>query len=320
MRIAAATFEMHEAILITDADAKILRVNRAFSEITGYAAEEVIGKNPRIMSSGKHDRTFYLKMWQQLLSAGSWSGEIWDKRKNGEIFPKWMSITAVKNERQETLQYVAIFSDISERKRIEQEIHNLSFYDTLTQLPNRRLFIERLRAALPASSRRRDYGAVLFLDMDRFKLLNDTLGHDYGDLMLIEVANRIQSCVREMDTVARLGGDEFVVLIESLSADEQDASRQVGIIAEKIREALARPYRMREQEHQSSPSIGIALYRGNEASADVLLRHADLAMYQAKNAGGNSVCFFDSRMRDNVQRHDTLEETPTRQGRDAENE
>lgn len=320
LRIAAATFETHEAILITDAQSTILRVNRAFSEITGYAAEEVIGKNPRIMSSGKHDRAFYLQMWQQLLSVGSWAGEIWDKRKNGEIFPKWMSITAVKNERQETLQYVAIFSDITERKRVEQEIHNLAFYDTLTQLPNRRLFIERLRATLPASSRRRDYGAVLFLDMDRFKSLNDTLGHDYGDMMLIEVASRIKACVREMDTVARLGGDEFVVLIESLSADEQDASRQVGIIAAKIREALAQPYRLREHEHHSSPSIGIALYRGNEESADVLLRHADLAMYQAKNAGGNSACFFDPGMRDNASCHDTVEESPPRQGGNAESE
>ncbi|TAJ81036.1 MAG: EAL domain-containing protein [Gallionellaceae bacterium] len=307
LRVAAAAFETHDAILITDAQANIIRVNRAFSEITGYSAAEVLGKNPRIMNSGKQDRAFYTRMWQQLLSGGAWAGEIWDRRKNGEIYPKWLSITAVKNGRQETTQYVAIFSDITERKRIEEKIRNLAFYDTLTELPNRRLLIERLRAALPASARRRDYGAVLLLDMDRFKVLNDTLGHDCGDLMLVEVANRIKSCVRGMDTVARLGGDEFVVLIEGVSRDEQDASRKVGMVAEKIREVLARPYRIKKREHYSSPSIGIAMYRDHGESVDALLRHADLAMYQAKNSGRNAVCFFDRVMQDNAERHDALE-------------
>ena len=305
--VAAAAFETHDAILITDAQSNIIRVNHAFTEITGYTAEEVLGKNPSIMSSGKHDQAFYIKMWQQLLHAGSWSGEIWDKRKNGKVYPKWMTITAVKNVRQETTQYVAIFSDITERKRIEEEIRNLAFYDVLTQLPNRRLLLERLRAALSASTRHRDYGALLFLDMDRFKVLNDTLGHDYGDLMLIEVANRIKSCVREMDTVARLGGDEFVVLIEGVSHDEQDASRKVGTVAEKIREALAAPYVFKEHQYHSSPSIGITLYRDNTESVDVLLQHADLAMYQAKKGGRNAVCFFDPVMQDNSERHDELE-------------
>ncbi|HLP96973.1 MAG TPA: PAS domain S-box protein [Sideroxyarcus sp.] len=308
LRVAAATFETHDAILITDAESNIIRVNRAFTEITGYSAAEVLGKNPRIMSSGRHDRDFYLKLWQQLLSAGSWSGEIWDRRKNGEVYPKWMTISAVKDERHETVQYVAIFSDITERKRIEEEIRSLAFYDPLTQLPNRRLFIERLRAALSASVRRRDYGAVLFLDMDNFKSLNDTLGHDFGDLMLIEVANRIKSCVREMDTVARLGGDEFVVLIEGVSHDEQDALRKVATVAEKIRESLARPYKLKEHEHHSSPSIGITLYHDSEKSVDTLLKHADLAMYQAKNSGRNAVRFFDPVMQDNAERHDELEE------------
>jgi GGDEF domain-containing protein len=149
-------------------------------------------------------------MWQKLLYSGSWSGEIWDKRKNGEIYPKWMTITAVKDQKQATTHYVAIFSDITARKKTEGEIHHLAFYDALTELPNRRLFLDRLHAALVASARRNDYGAVLFIDMDRFKALNDTLGHDYGDLLLIEVGQRIKACVREMDTVARYGGDEFL--------------------------------------------------------------------------------------------------------------
>ncbi len=205
LRIAAATFDTHEAILITDVQGNIVRVNSAFSDITGYREDEVIGKNPRIMSSGRQDKAFYIEMWQQLLHTGSWGGEIWDKRKNGQIYPKWLTITAVKNDRQETSHYVAIFSDITARKQAEEEIRNLAFYDSLTRLPNRRLFMDRFRAALTISTRRNDFGAVLFIDLDRFKILNDTLGHDYGDLLLVDVAGRIKSCVREMDTVAQAG-------------------------------------------------------------------------------------------------------------------
>lgn len=308
LRVAAVAFETRDAILITDADANIIRINRAFTEITGYLPQDVLGKNPRIMSSGKHDHAFFIEMWQKLQHTGSWSGEVWDKRKNGEVYPKWMTITAVKNQWQETTQYVAIFSDITERKRAEEEIRILAFYDTLTKLPNRRLFLERLRAALPASARRHDYGAVMFLDMDKFKIINDTLGHDYGDLMLIEVARRIKDCVREMDTVARLGGDEFVVLVEGISNDEHDASYKIGTVAEKIREALAQPYLLKEHEYHSSPSIGITLYHGNEETVDILLRHADLAMYQVKNEGRNAIRFFDPVMQDNAERHDALRE------------
>jgi len=292
LRVAAAAFETHDAILITDARSNIIRVNRAFTEITGYSAEEVQGKNPRIMNSGKQDRAFYIRMWQQLLHAGSWAGEIWDRRKNGEIYPKWLSISAVKNERQETTQYVAIFSDITERKRAEEEMRSMAFYDTLTQLPNRRLFMDRFQAALAASARHGDYGALLFIDLDRFKLLNDTFGHDYGDLMLVEVANRIKSCVREMDTVARLGGDEFVVLLESLGSERENAVHKAGLVAEKIREVLTHPYILKDREHRSSPSIGISLLHGGEEPVEDLIRQADAAMYQAKDGGGNTVRFY----------------------------
>ena len=306
LRVAAAAFETQDAILITDASANIIRVNQAFTDITGYSSAEVLGKNPRMMNSGRQDKAFFVEMWRHLRTAGSWSGEIWDRRKNGQIYPKWMTVTAVKNEQQETTRYVAIFSDITARKQAEEDIRSLAFYDALTKLPNRRLFIDRFQAALPVSARHNNYGAVLFLDLDKFKVLNDTLGHDYGDLLLIEVAARIKSCVREMDTVARLGGDEFVVLVEEVSDDLDEASRKVGLVAEKIREALARPYCLKEHEYHSSPSIGISLYHGNEETVDTLLHNADLAMYQAKESGRNAVRFFDADMQHNVAAHAEL--------------
>lgn len=233
MRIAAVTFETDAAIMISDPGGNILRVNNAFQKITGYSAEEVAGKNPSILSSGRHDNVFYSEMWSRLLETGTWAGEIWDRRKSGQIYPKWLTITAVKNPAGATTGYVAIFTDITERKRAEAEIRNLAFYDPLTKLPNRRLLLDRFNQALANSARSRQYGAVLFLDMDKFKMLNDTLGHDYGDLMLIEVAKRIGFVVRGSDIVARLGGDEFVVLIEELGEDPLQASNKLIAVAEK---------------------------------------------------------------------------------------
>lgn len=307
LRVAAVAFETHDAILITDAMANIVRVNRAFTDITGYGEEEVLGKNPRIMSSGRQDKEFYIEMWQQLLHTGSWSGEIWDRRKSGQIYPKWLNITAVKNDKQEITHYVAIFSDITVRKQADEEIRNLAFYDALTRLPNRRLFHDRFRAGLTISARRNDYGAVLFIDLDRFKVLNDTMGHDYGDLLLVEVAGRIKSCVREMDTVARLGGDEFVVLLEGIGAAMEEASRRAGTVAEKIREYLSMPYCLKEFEHHNSPSIGISLFNGSKISVDELMQQADMAMYQAKSAGRNVVRFFDPVMQQKVAMRASLE-------------
>ena len=206
----------------------------------------------------------------------------------------------VMNSEGSVEKLMGITEDITERKKAEEEIHNLAFYDALTKLPNRRLFLDRFGTALTVSVRFNNYGAVLFIDLDRFKLLNDTLGHDYGDLLLIEVAARVKSCVREMDTVARLGGDEFVVLIEGVSDDQEEASHTVGLVAEKIRESLARPYHLNSHEHHCSPSIGISLYRGNDEPVEELLQHADMAMYQAKDSGRNAVRFFDPVMQNNV--------------------
>jgi diguanylate cyclase (GGDEF)-like protein/PAS domain S-box-containing protein len=307
LRVLAVAFETHEAIMITDANARIIKVNQAFQDITGYSSEDVLGKNPRILSAGLQDQVFYAAMWAQLLSRGTWAGEIWDKRKSGQVYPKLLTITAVKDKFGKTTEYVAIFKDITELKRAEDEIHNLAFYDGLTKLPNRRLLMDRLRAALTSSARSNHYGAVLFLDMDKFKTLNDTLGHEYGDLLLIEVAKRIQSCVREVDTVARLGGDEFVILLEDVDEFVKEASQKAAVIADKIRISLSLPYMLNNKEQHSSPSIGVTLYNGNTESAETLIKKSDMAMYQAKDSGRNAVRFFNPVMQQAVETRASIE-------------
>ena len=296
MRIAAVTFETQEAILITDPDGNILRVNHAFEEITGYSAEEVIGSNPRMFQSGIHDAEFFRSMWTDLLGTGKWAGEIWDKRKDGEVYPKLMTITATNDDEDRVTNYVAVFRDISNRKKSEQEIHQLAFYDPLTKLPNRRLLLDRLQQGLAISARSGRHGALLFLDLDHFKTINDTRGHAKGDQLLIEVARRLFTCVREGDSVARLGGDEFVVVLEELSSDADEAATQTEMVAEKIRMELDKPYVMGDYEFHSTVSIGISLFFDHRESAEDLLRHADVAMYQAKMAGRNTMRFFDPHM------------------------
>ena len=309
LRISEVAFETSDAIMITDADCHIVRVNQAFLDITGYSSDEVIGKNARMMNSGRHDKIFNAEigMWQQLFQDGSWTGEISGMRKNGESYPKWMKITAVTNRDRQTTHYVGIFNDLSERNNREEEIRKLASYDKLTRLPNRHLFLDRFAEKLTNSTRLNSYGAILLIDLDRFKILNDTMGHDCGDLLLIEVAARLKSCVREMDTVARLGADEFIVHIDDVSNDLDETSRKVGLVAEKIREYLARPYFCDGHPMLSSSSIGISLYCGNEIPGDVLVQHAEMAMYQAKNAGRNSIRFFDPVMQDKVTAHAALE-------------
>jgi diguanylate cyclase (GGDEF)-like protein/PAS domain S-box-containing protein len=307
LRVTAAAFETHEGIMITNADNNIIRVNQAFQSITGFTANEVLGKNPRMLSSGCHSKGFYEDMWRQLLGIGTWTGEILDRRKNGEVYPHWMTITAVRDDAGKTTEYVCIFSDITARKSAEDEIRKLAFSDPLTKLPNRRLLKDRLRSALSVSVRSNHYGAVMFLDMDKFKMLNDTLGHDFGDLLLVEVAMRIKSCLRDVDTVARLGGDEFVVIIEELGESIEDASNKVSLIAEKIRISLCSPYQLKDNEHHCSSSIGVSLFHGHEQSATVLLKQADLAMYQAKDSGRNAVRFYDPTMQQSVEARASLE-------------
>ena len=305
-RIAASAFESQESLIITDADGVILRVNQAFTKTTGYTAEEVVGQTPSLLKSGRHDADFYRAMWKTIHRSGKWQGEIWDRRKNGEIYPKWLTISAVKDANGGVTHYVGSHLDITERKAAEEKIRHLAFYDSLTQLPNRRLLMDRLQQALAASARSGRSGALLFLDLDNFKSLNDTLGHGIGDLLLQQVAQRLESCVRESDTVARLGGDEFVVVLEALSYDPLEAAEQAEAIGEKILATLYQPYRLATQEYQSSASIGVVLFNGQQSSLEELLKQADIAMYQAKKAGRNTVRFFDPKMQAAVEAHAVL--------------
>ncbi|MDP4028607.1 MAG: PAS domain S-box protein [Gallionella sp.] len=302
LRIAATVFESQEGMLVTDAHRVILRVNHAFASITGYPAEEVVGHTPGILNSGRHDAAFYAAMWESVRSTGAWHGEIWDRRKSGEVYPGELNITAVKGDAGEITHYVVTLHDITARKAAEEQIYNLAFYDSLTQLPNRRLLNDRLGQTMAASRRSNHYGALMFLDLDNFKPLNDTHGHGVGDLLLIEVARRLTGCVRESDTVARFGGDEFVVMLGELVEDKAGSTAQAGIVAEKIRVALFEPYLLAFKheseaetsvEHRCAASIGVVLFIGHEAGAEDVIKWADIAMYQAKECGRNRVRFFE---------------------------
>jgi diguanylate cyclase (GGDEF)-like protein/PAS domain S-box-containing protein len=296
MRIAATAFESLHGIMVTDANGAIVRVNNAFTAITGYSAEEVVGRKPSLLMAGRHNKEFYAGIWQQLVATGGWSGEIWDRRKNGEIFPKWQTISAVKGPDGHVTHYVAIFFDTTERKEAEEQIRHLAFYDPLTGLPNRRLLMDRLQQALANSARSQRHGALLFIDLDQFKTLNDTMGHDMGDLLLQQVSNRLTGCVRDGDTVARLGGDEFVVMLDGLGENPEEAAARAKTAGENILRTLNQVYMLAGYEHHSTPSIGVTLYCGHEISIDELLKRADLAMYQSKAAGRNTMHFFDPQM------------------------
>ena len=298
LHLAATTFESQQGIMITDKDANILRVNKAFTEITGYSQEQVLGKNPRILSSGRHNKAFYQALWQQLSSQGHYEGELWNRRQNGELYPEWLAITAVKNADQELGYYVGVFSDITEKKDAEGRIHALAFYDPLTQLPNRRLLLDRFNQELSDAVRQQHYGAVIFLDLDFFKLLNDAKGHLVGDELLVQVANRLLSVLRKEDTPARLGGDEFVVLLHANASTLAIAADQAGAVAEKIKTCLNQPFILGHYEHQLSTSIGIALFPEHHDSPEVILQQADTAMYRSKASGRNTISFFHPSMQE----------------------
>ena len=304
LRIAAIAFEAQEGMLIADANGIILRVNQAFTLITGYSSEDAVGNSPRLLRSGRHGYDFYTRLWDSLRQLGTWQGEIWNRRKSGESYPQWLTITAVKDKGGTVTHYVATMTDITQRKLAESEINALAFYDPLTGLPNRRLMLDRLRQAVTSGDRHQRHGALMMMDLDNFKTLNDTQGHDVGDQLLIEVASRLQAGVREGDTVARLGGDEFVVILEGLDRAGFSAL-QAEAVGVKIQALINKPYELvlhsRGSQsgkciHHCSVSIGITLFHDQQVSTEELMKRADTAMYQAKTAGRNTLRFFDPEM------------------------
>jgi diguanylate cyclase (GGDEF)-like protein/PAS domain S-box-containing protein len=282
-----------EAIVITDAGNNIIQVNKAFSEITGYAPEEVLGKNPRILKSGRHNQDFYREMWDTLLKTGSWQGEVMDRRKGGEIYPKWLAISVVRDEKGAIRNYIALFSDITERKASYERIQYLAHFDALTHLPNRTLLNDRVELAIAGAKRDQRRLAVIFLDLDRFKNVNDSLGHHAGDLLLQAVAERLKNCVRESDTISRLGGDEFVLLLNGI-LEPNDAAG----VAQKVLNVLANPFSLDGHEVRIGASLGISIYPDNGLDGSDLFKNADAAMYDAKKNGRNNFRFFSTPMND----------------------
>ncbi|WP_175535120.1 bifunctional diguanylate cyclase/phosphodiesterase [Halomonas saccharevitans] len=307
LRIAAMAFETHLGMLVTDERGAILRVNETFTRITGYSEAEVLGRNPGMLRSGRHDDDFYQALWESVEQHGSWQGEIWNRRKNGEIFPEWLTISAVRNDAGELTHYVATFNDITRRKAAEEEIHQLAFFDPLTGLPNRRLMLDRLASALKDSYRSGQFGALLYLDLDNFQRVNDTRGHLIGDDLLQQVAMRLDRVLRETDTLARLGGDEFALLLHDLGHDQVQVAVVAERIAHKLLGALQAPMRLAGGELSVTASLGITLYRDRETTLEQVLQQADMALYKAKEAGRDTLRFFDPAMQAQLQRRAQLE-------------
>lgn len=294
LRLSASVFtNSSEGVVITDATFNIILVNPAFSEITGYPAEEAIGKKPYFLQSDRHTAAFYQSIRKSLEQEGTWRGELWHSHKNGEARLGWLTLNSILDDDGLPVRYVALFHDITEERRKDEHIRQLAFYDSLTNLPNRRMLLDRLRITLSNEGRSGQKGALVFLDLDNFKRINDSLGHTYGDLLLQEVAKRLSASLRVGDTVARLGGDEFVVMLSDLGRELEGAALKADAAGKKILEALSEPYELGNYTSRCTPSIGIALFGSADDTLEDVLRRADLAMYQAKAAGRNAIRFFD---------------------------
>lgn len=291
-----------DGIVVTDSKGFILSVNPAFTRITGYSAAESIGNTPALLKSGKHDAAFYQKMWNAVYSNGSWAGEVWNRRKNGEIYPEWLTINAIRNHTGEITKFAAILTDITDRKKSEEQIKNLAYYDVLTGLPNRRLFNDRLNVAIANAHRHNHLLAIVFIDLDLFKRINDTLGHTVGDKLLVDVAQRIQAEVREGDTVARMGGDEFTLLLQEI----EDADAAVTLV-HRILGAISRPVVIAHNTLYITASVGISLYPHDGTNSETLIRNADTAMYRAKDNGRNSYQLYTATMNASSLEHLAME-------------
>jgi len=288
LRLLASVFEHSgEAILITDPDNRIITVNDAFTRLTGYAQAEAVGRNPKLLAAGRTTAEEYQAMWRALAQDGYWEGEIWDRRKDGSQYPKWLAISVVRGENGEVLNYIGRFNDITAQKRAEEQIRRLAHHDPLTGLPNRFTLRGRLEQALAAAPRDKGKVAIMFIDLDRFKTINDSFGHQVGDALLVEVAQRLQACVRQSDVVARLGGDEFVVVVTGV-----ESGIAVANVGEKILAELSRPYPIAGRDLSTTPSVGIAIFPDDGDNAERLMQNADTAMYNAKANGRNNCRYF----------------------------
>ncbi|MEN6587974.1 MAG: diguanylate cyclase [Sulfuricella sp.] len=271
-----------EGIMVTDAQNMIVSVNPAFEKSTGYSAQEAIGESPSLLHSGRHDESFYQEMWAALDKQGQWQGEIWNRHKSGEIYPEWLSISTVRNAQESVTNYVGIFSDAHTQEHVLERLHYLAYYDGLTGLPNRRLFLDRLSLSISQARRNHQQLAVMFVDLDNFKQINDTMGHRFGDALLMSVTERMKACLRDGDTLARLGGDEFTVILPTIP--HADAAINV---ARKIIDSYAIPVFVEGNAVQITASIGISIFPEDGSDADDLLNHADIAMYKIKQTGRN---------------------------------
>lgn len=292
LELSAVAFETQEAMVITDSRGIILKVNRAFEEITGYCLAEVLGKNMSIVKSGQHEAEFYKKLWKEVATKGSWQGEIWNRRKGGDVYPEWLRITKLVGEGGKVVNYIGNFSDISQRKKIENELEFLAFYDPVTQLPNRRLFNDRLKQAIKVSHQYHHGIGLMFIDLDNFKHINDTFGHAFGDQLLQAFSQKLQTLLSDDITISRFGGDEFVILLSELQDSMDAASFQCEHLAQIILDALEEGLEVADQKIHISPSMGIVFSFEDDLDAETLMMQADLAMYQAKIAGKNTFKFY----------------------------
>ena len=302
-KLAEKVFDVtEEGIVVTDANCVIQAVNPAFTTITGYSYEEAVGNNPSILKSDRQDDQYYGRMWSSINQSGSWEGEIWNRRKTGEVYPQWLAINAIQDKNGKASEYIGIFSDISIRKANEEKIGHQANYDSLTGLPNRALLVDRAGEALHRAKREKTSLAILFVDLDRFKYINDHYGHAAGDELLIEVGRRIASALRDSDTVIRLSGDEFIVLMPVIQ-HAVDAGR----VAEKIIAAISEPFMISDNKTYVSASVGIAVFPGDGDDVGVLLSHADMAMYKAKEGGRNQHLFYDQQMNEQAEKKAVIE-------------
>ncbi len=307
LRIAEVLFETQEAVMITNAQSIIVRINRSFTESSGYSSEEIIGQNPKVLQSGHHDKAFYGAMWESIRTTGKWEGEIWDRRKNGEVFLKRTTIRSVFNNAGAVTHYVATYTDITERRRAENKIHQLAFFDALTRLPNRSMLLETLQHRIDTSSCDCENGAVLLIDLDHFKNLNDSLGYKHGDMLLQQVGRRLRMCVQKDDMVARLGGDEFAIVIAELCNSAHKAAHKAETIAKNILTILSQVYILGSSEYRGTASIGVAMFAGGNTNTDQILKQAEMAMYKAKADGRNRLHYFDAALEEAVNRRAFLE-------------